>query len=135
MSYASNVAHVEGGSGTFVLPTHSPYDRQVLREHVELLAGRVPTLTLGVHGVRWTISRGPLGGLALHNMYAISRAAQLQPRRRDGRLVYRLCHAPRSTTRVKSGGTHDCQRPATNRWRLDPIAPNPTAGAPAAGTP
>jgi hypothetical protein len=40
-----------------VLPTHSPYDRQVLREHVELLARRNPTLTLGVGGVRWTISR------------------------------------------------------------------------------
>ena len=59
MSYASNVAHVEGGTGTLVLPAHSPYDRQMLREHVEKLAGRVPTLTLGVHGVRWTVSRGP----------------------------------------------------------------------------
>ncbi len=58
MSYVSNVAHVEGGSGTLVMPAHSPYDRQMLREHVNMLAGRVPTLTLGVHGVRWTVSRG-----------------------------------------------------------------------------
>ena len=57
MSHMPNVAHVEGGAGTMVLPTHSPYDRQMLREHVEQLAGRVPALTLGVHGVRWTISR------------------------------------------------------------------------------
>ena len=60
MSHASNVALVEGGSGTFVLPAHSPYDRQMLREHVESLAGRVPTLTLGVHGTRWTVTRDPL---------------------------------------------------------------------------
>ncbi len=60
MSYAPNVAHVEGGSGTFVLPARSPYDRQVLREHIEMLVGRVPMLTLGVHGTRWTVTRGPL---------------------------------------------------------------------------
>jgi hypothetical protein len=41
-----------------VLPTHSPYDRQMLREHLELLASRFPALTLGVHGVRWTVRRG-----------------------------------------------------------------------------
>ena len=61
MSYASNVAHVEGGASTLVLPAHSPYDRQMLREHVDMLAGRVPTLTLGVYGVRWTISRDRSG--------------------------------------------------------------------------
>jgi hypothetical protein len=57
LSHAPNVAHVEGGAGTLVLPAYSPYDRQMLREHVETLAARVPTLTLGVHGVRWTVSR------------------------------------------------------------------------------
>ena len=60
MSHTSNVALVEGGSGTFMLPAHSPYDRQLLREYVGLLAGRVATLTLGVHGTRWTVTRGPL---------------------------------------------------------------------------
>ena len=58
MSQASNVAHVEGRSCTLVLQAHSPYDRQMLREHVEMLAFSAPTLTLGMHGVRWTISRG-----------------------------------------------------------------------------
>jgi hypothetical protein len=57
LSHVSNVAHVEGGSGTFVLPVHSPYDRQMLREHVEILARRVSTLTLGLHGTRWTVTR------------------------------------------------------------------------------
>ena len=59
MSYASNVAHVEGGSGTFVLPAHSPYDRQMLREHVDMLANRVSALTLGLYGTQWTVTRRP----------------------------------------------------------------------------
>jgi hypothetical protein len=58
LSYASNVAHVQGESGTFVVPAHSPYDRQMLREHIEILAGRVAELTLNVQGTRWTITRG-----------------------------------------------------------------------------
>lgn len=57
MSHAAYVAHVQGESGTFVVPAHSPYDRQMLREHVERLAGRAATLTLGMHGTRWIITR------------------------------------------------------------------------------
>ena len=57
MSHLSNVARVQGGSGTLVLPARSPYDRQMLREHVEMLAGRVSTLTLGMDGTRWIITR------------------------------------------------------------------------------
>lgn len=57
MFYASNIAHVEGRSGTFVMPAHSPYDRQILREQVERLAGRGSTLTLGMHGTRWVVTR------------------------------------------------------------------------------
>lgn len=53
----SKIAHVEGLSGTFVLPAHSAYDRQILRETVETLARRATTLTLGIHGIRWTITR------------------------------------------------------------------------------
>ena len=62
MSHASNIAHVQGVSGTFVVPAHSPYDRQMLREHVEMLAGRVSTLTLGLRGTRWIITRCPAAG-------------------------------------------------------------------------
>ncbi len=58
MSYASNVAHVQGESGTFVLSASSPYDFQMLREHIETLAGRVSELTLDVQGTRWTVTRG-----------------------------------------------------------------------------
>lgn len=58
MSHASNVAHVQDVSGTFVVPTHSAYDRQVLREHVERRAGRVSALTLD--GTRWIIERLPV---------------------------------------------------------------------------
>jgi hypothetical protein len=54
LSDASNMAHVHGASGTFVMPAHSAYDRQVLRELVERRAGRVSTLTL--RGTRWTIT-------------------------------------------------------------------------------
>lgn len=58
MSEKFNIAQVQGLSGTFVAPAHSPYDRQILREHVERLARHVPTLTLGLHGTRWIITHG-----------------------------------------------------------------------------
>jgi hypothetical protein len=51
------VAEVQGVSGTFVAPTQSPYDRQVLREHIERLANRVATLTLSLDGECWTVAR------------------------------------------------------------------------------
>jgi hypothetical protein len=57
LSETFNIAQVQGLSGTFVAPAHSPYDRQIVREHVERLAGHVSTLTLGLHGTRWTITR------------------------------------------------------------------------------
>jgi hypothetical protein len=57
LSHTTDVALVEAGSGTFVMPTHSPYDRQLLREHVEGLAGRKEKLTLGVRGARWFVTR------------------------------------------------------------------------------
>lgn len=57
MSEVSNIAHVQGRSGTLVVSTCGPYDRQILREHVEALAGRVSPLTLGVWGTRWTVTR------------------------------------------------------------------------------
>jgi len=56
LSATSNIAHVQRGSGIFVVPAQSPYDRQMLREHVERLAGRGSTLTLGLHGRQWVIT-------------------------------------------------------------------------------
>lgn len=58
MSYALNIAHVQDGTGTFVLPAHSPYDRQILREHIEKVTRRVARLTLGVQGTQWIVTRG-----------------------------------------------------------------------------
>ena len=57
MSETSNIAHVQGGSGIFVAPAQSPYDRQMLREHVERLVGHGSSLTLGLHGRQWIITR------------------------------------------------------------------------------
>lgn len=57
MSDASAIAHVEGTSGTFIVPVHTPYDRQLLREHLRLRLGRAATLTLGARGTRWTVTR------------------------------------------------------------------------------
>ena len=57
MSETSNSVHVQGGSGTFVAPAQSPYDRQILREHVERRVGHGSTLTLGLHGRQWVITR------------------------------------------------------------------------------
>ena len=56
MSVASN-ARLQGESGTFVLPAHSPYERQLLREHLRRGSGRPSTLTLGTDGMRWTLTR------------------------------------------------------------------------------
>jgi hypothetical protein len=64
LSQLANSAHVQGMTGTFVAPAQSPYDRQMLREHVETLASRVSPLTLGLHGRRWIITqRLPADGL------------------------------------------------------------------------
>jgi len=64
LSQSVNSAHVHGTTGTFVAPAYSPYDRQILREHVETLASHVSTLTLGLHGTRWIITqRVPADGL------------------------------------------------------------------------
>jgi len=57
LSDAFNSAHVHGETGTFVVSAHSPYDRQMLREHVEILARRGAALTVGMHGTRWIITR------------------------------------------------------------------------------
>ena len=56
MSNESSIAHVHGASGAFVVPAHSPYDRQLLREHIELLAGIGTTLT--IDGTCWQLTRG-----------------------------------------------------------------------------
>ena len=62
MLHASHSAHVEGESGTFVLPARSSYDRQMLRDHVEHLATRCASLTLGLDGERWRVTHPSLAG-------------------------------------------------------------------------
>lgn len=56
-----SVAYVQGISGTLVLPAQSPYDRQMLRERIEMLSGRGWTLMFGPRGTRWTITQRPPG--------------------------------------------------------------------------
>jgi hypothetical protein len=57
LSHVSSIAHVQAACGTFVVPAQSRYERQLLREHVEMLSGRVPTLTVGMDGTRWIVTR------------------------------------------------------------------------------
>ena len=57
MSHATEVALVHQASATFVVPVHTPYDRQMLREHLETLATHGAPVTLDVDGTRWTIER------------------------------------------------------------------------------
>jgi hypothetical protein len=57
LSDVSNFAQVQGVSGTFVVPVHTPYDRQMLRDHLARRVGPLSTLTLGMHGKQWTITR------------------------------------------------------------------------------
>jgi hypothetical protein len=54
---ASNIAHLRSTSGTFVAPAHSPYERQLVREHAGMLMSRSSALTLGMHGMQWIIRR------------------------------------------------------------------------------
>ena len=57
MSDVSSTAQVQGVSGTFVVPVCTPYERQMLREHLARRVGHLSTLTLGMHGKRWIITR------------------------------------------------------------------------------
>ncbi len=81
MSDASHNAHVEGHSGTFVVPAQSPYDRQILREYVERVVGPAAPLTLGMHGARWTITRR--GAVDVHCSACTQRLGLLSCRRGD----------------------------------------------------
>jgi len=55
VSNQSSTAHLQGTFGSLVVPAHSPYDRQLLREHIELFAGVAATLT--IDGMRWQLTR------------------------------------------------------------------------------
>jgi len=59
LSDAFNSAHVHGDSGTFVVSALSPYDHQLLREHLEILTRRGAAVTVGMHGTRWTVTNHP----------------------------------------------------------------------------
>ena len=39
------------------MPAGSPYDRQLLREHLEGLVPRVRSVRLGLDGMHWTVTR------------------------------------------------------------------------------
>jgi hypothetical protein len=56
-------AQVRCEHGFVVLPATDPYERQLVREHLEQLTRRVPEVTLALDGGRWTVSRthGPFG--------------------------------------------------------------------------
>lgn len=55
MAEASRMAQLQGDSGTFVVSSHSPYDRQILRQHIKSLAGSGALLT--IDGNRWRLAR------------------------------------------------------------------------------
>jgi hypothetical protein len=50
-------AHVQCPRGGLIIPTHSPYDRQLLREHLEQLTGPAGSVRLGLDGEEWTVTR------------------------------------------------------------------------------
>jgi hypothetical protein len=57
LSHVSDIAQVQCARGGLVLPACSPYDRQLLREHVEKLVAPCGSLQLGLDGNEWTITR------------------------------------------------------------------------------
>ena len=57
VSHVSAFAHVQCSRGGLVMPAHSPYDRQLLRQHVERLVGPTDSVQLGLDGDEWTVTR------------------------------------------------------------------------------
>lgn len=57
-----NFVHVQSDSGAFVVPARSPYDRQMLREHLRIGVGESSVLTLGEHGARWIVTGDAAAG-------------------------------------------------------------------------
>ena len=52
-----DVAHISFVGGGFILPVHTPYDRELLAEHAEASAKQHGSIRLEVNRRRWTISR------------------------------------------------------------------------------
>jgi hypothetical protein len=50
-----NIAHLSFKGGGFILPAHTPYERELLVECVEATTKRYGHLRLEVGGRRWTI--------------------------------------------------------------------------------
>jgi len=61
-----SVVHVQSSRGGMVMSAHSPYDRQLLREHVERLVSPTGTLRLGLDGNEWIVTRLAGGSRRCH---------------------------------------------------------------------
>ena len=55
--HVSDVAHMQFSGGGLVMPADSPYDRQLLREHVQTLIQPGSPLQLRLRGNEWTVTR------------------------------------------------------------------------------
>jgi hypothetical protein len=82
LSHVSEFAHVQCSSGGLILPAHSPYDRQVVRQHVQQLVGPIGSVQLGVDGNDWTVTR-PNG--QPHSCTECAQPQLLRCSRADGR--------------------------------------------------
>jgi hypothetical protein len=51
-----NVAHISFEGGGFIIPAHTPYEREMLVEHLEVSTKRHGRIRLDINRRRWTIS-------------------------------------------------------------------------------
>lgn len=51
-----DVAHISFEGGGLIMPAHTPYERQMLIEHLEVSAKRHGRIRLDMNRRRWTIS-------------------------------------------------------------------------------
>lgn len=52
-----DVAHISFDGGGIMIPVHTPYERQLMVEHVEASTNRYGCIRLEVNRQHWTISR------------------------------------------------------------------------------
>jgi hydroxyethylthiazole kinase-like sugar kinase family protein len=58
------IAHVSFGGGGIVLPARSPYERQLLAEHVQSRVRANGEVQVVIDDQRWMVRRRPRSGLA-----------------------------------------------------------------------
>jgi hypothetical protein len=73
------VAHISFLGGGCIMPSHTPYEREVLIQHIEAAGRRHGNVRLRVDRQDWLITRS-----------AAVRAACIRCHRRAGALVYRF---------------------------------------------